>query len=200
MNALEENRFTRDWQHMLAGVPTPRLILSISAHWVTRGPQLTGQAHPPTLHDFGGFPPALYQQYYPCPGDPDSARQIASLLGAQVSKHWGLDHGTWCVLKHVFPNADIPVVQLSLDNQRDPAAHAALAAQLKPLRDDGVLIMGSGNIVHNLARWFRNPDDDTAWALAFDSAVTDALLRHDIDALCRLPFTHQEGCEAVPTL
>jgi len=153
MNAIENNRFSRNWRLLGELLPKPQTILCISAHWETRGTQVTAMASPRTIHDFGGFPDALYQMTYPAPGSPSLARDIQQLVkstGVGLDYEWGLDHGSWSILHHMFPAADIPVVQLSLDRTRSGSAHYALGKELLPLRRQGVLIMGCGNLVHNL--------------------------------------------------
>jgi 4,5-DOPA dioxygenase extradiol len=185
MNAIEDNAYRQSWQALGAefgkSLPKPQLILCVSAHWITRGWQLTGMAKPKTIHDFGGFPQALFDQQYPAPGAPAVAREIAAgirepKVGLDESE-WGYDHGTWSVLKPMFPAADIPVLQLSMDYGRPPQEHFALGRQLAPLRERGVLVVGSGNIVHNLRATRRgtSPTQAYDWALDFD-AKTAALL------------------------
>jgi 4,5-DOPA dioxygenase extradiol len=179
MNAIEDNEFRRSWQVLGAEfgktVPRPQLILCISAHWITRGWHLTGMAQPKTIHDFGGFPQELFDQQYPAPGAPAVAKEIAAgIRQPQVGlddHEWGYDHGTWSVLKPMFPKADIPVLQLSMDYARPPAEHFALGQQLKSLRERGVLIIGSGNIVHNLGAVQRQASATQAypWAFEFDA-------------------------------
>lgn len=179
MNAIEDNEFRRSWQALGAefgrAFPRPQLILCISAHWITRGWHLTGMAQPRTIHDFGGFPQALFDQQYPAPGAPAVVRQIAAGIATPKvgvdDAEWGYDHGTWSVLKPMFPAADIPVVQLSMDYQRPPAEHFALGEQLRGLRERGVLIVGSGNIVHNLRAIRREagPMQAYDWAFEFDA-------------------------------
>jgi 4,5-DOPA dioxygenase extradiol len=192
MNAIEDNEWSRGFRALGARLARPKAILSISAHWFVPGTFLGANEHPETLHDFGGFPPALYAAQYPAPGDVELARRAVGLLGAEraaPSTDWGLDHGTWSVLLHLRPAADLPVVQLSIDHRLPPAEHLALGRALAPLRDEGVLVMGSGNIVHNLGhamRSYQRGDLSTpGWAKAFDAAVADALGRHDHGALAR---------------
>ena len=153
MNAIEDNPYSRAWRELCATLPRPRVILCISAHWETPGIRVTAMAEPPTLHDFGGFPQALFDARYPAPGSPEWAAHIAQLDPRHPitpDHEWGLDHGCWSVLCRIFPDADIPVLQLSLDRSKTPAEHYRLGRALAPLRDAGVLIVGSGNIVHNL--------------------------------------------------
>jgi 4,5-DOPA dioxygenase extradiol len=174
MNAIEDNDFHRSWRDLAKRLPRPRAILCVSAHWETAGVAVTSVEHPPTIHDFGGFPPALFAVQYPAPGDPALARRAAALLAPEpvrLDTEWGLDHGAWSVLRAMYPAADIPVVQLSLDTARPGAFHDDLARRLAPLRDEGVLVMGSGNIVHNLRFFRRGPPGPLDWALRFDAAI-----------------------------
>lgn len=201
MNVIEANEFRPRWealgQEFGAGAgarwPKPQLILCISAHWITRGWWLTGMAQPRTIHDFGGFPQALFDQQYPAPGAPVVARALAGTLRTPagqeplgVDEHeWGYDHGAWSVLKPMFPQADIPVLQLSMDYSRAPAEHYALGQQLRSLRERGVLIVGSGNIVHNLRTMQRSAGNDQAydWALEFDRLMGDHITQGRLGAL-----------------
>jgi 4,5-DOPA dioxygenase extradiol len=198
MNAIEDNRYRRSWQALGAEFgaryPRPQLILCISAHWLTRsGWWLTAMDRPRTIHDFGGFPQALFDQQYPVPGAPAVAGDLAQMLRQPVSaaalgldaQEWGLDHGTWSVLKPMFPQADIPVIQLSMDYSRPPGEHYQLGQQLKALRERGVLIVGSGNIVHNLRAVQRDaaPHQTYDWGLEFDRRATGLLEKGDLAAL-----------------
>lgn len=174
MNAIEDNQYRRSWQELGKVLPRPKAILSISAHWLTHGTtKVTTMEKPKTIHDFGGFPDELYQQQYPALGTPRLANETIGLVtnpSILPDLEWGLDHGTWSVLLPMYPNADIPVYQLSIDYSKPPQFHYDLAKQLKALRDKGVLILGSGNIVHNLgALNFSNQPYD--WALEFDSTM-----------------------------
>ncbi len=155
MNAIEDNDFSRGWKAAVKTLPRPKAILCISAHWETWGTLVTAMPRPRTIHDFGGFPRALYEAQYPAPGSPDLAQQVCETVkqvGVALDQEWGLDHGTWSVLKQIYPAADIPVVQLSLDTAKTALAQYELAKELAPLRKQGVLILGSGNMVHNLRR------------------------------------------------
>lgn len=185
MNAIQDNEFRRSWQALGTEfgktLPKPQLVLCISAHWSTRGWQFTGMARPRTIHDFGGFPQELFAQQFPAPGAPAVARQIAAGIPEPRimldEKEWGFDHGTWSVLKPMFPAADIPVIQLGMDHSRPPAEHFALGQQLRALRDRGVLIVGSGNIVHNLraVRREAGPTQAYDWAFQFDATIATAI-------------------------
>ena len=196
MNAIGDNEYRRSWQALGAEFgskfPRPQLVLCISAHWLTEGWWLTGMAQPKTIHDFGGFPQELFDQQYPAPGDATAARAISQLVRQRASEplgvdlsEWGLDHGTWSVLKPMCPEADIPVIQLSMDYNRAPEDHYALAQQLKGLRERGVLIVGSGNIVHNLRQMQRGAAVSQAydWALEFDQTVGGYLQQGNLAAL-----------------
>ncbi len=201
MNAVEHNRFTRAWRAFGTAVPRPRAIVAISAHWQTAGVAATAMAQPRTIHDFFGFPPELFAVRYPAPGDPALAAELAELLApAPVAQDgaWGLDHGTWSVLVHAFPAADVPVVQLSLDRGLDLDEHVARGAALAPLRDRGVLVLGSGNVVHDLrAIAWERPDDGFDWALRFGDAVRAVLASSPAD-VPRLR-EHPDFARAVPT-
>lgn len=185
MNAIEDNRFSQTWRKIGQSLPRPRAILCVSAHWMTHG---TTRVHigqrPKTIHDFGGFPAELYAQQYPAPGAPEAAEAVIRLVRSvpvQVDTEWGLDHGAWSVLMHLFPAADIPTLQLSLDLSRSPVEHFELARELKPLRDKGIMILGSGNIVHNL-RAMRPGAPPYDWAEAFDADLTAKLEARDFRA------------------
>ncbi len=214
MNAIEDNAWRRSWQtlgaELLAREAKPQLILCISAHWLTRGGwQLTGMAKPKTIHDFGGFPQALFDQQYPAPGAPAVAHTLAQALkspsdGRQLGMDtdtWGLDHGAWSVLKPMFPQADIPVLQLSMDYSRAPAEHFALGRQLQALRERGVLIVGSGNIVHNLRamRPTAGANEAFDWAQEFDALVQDQIQTGHLEALQNFQALGAVAQQAHPT-
>ncbi len=196
MNAIGDNEYRRSWQALGAEfgskIARPQLILCVSAHWLTEGWWLTGMDQPKTIHDFGGFPQELFDQQYPAPGDAAAARAVSQVvrqrtsapLGLDISE-WGLDHGSWSVLKPMFPDADIPVIQLSMDYSRAPEDHYALAQQLKVLRERGVLIVGSGNVVHNLQQMQRGASGSQAydWALEFDQTIGGYLQQGNLAAL-----------------
>lgn len=205
MNAIEDNRWSRAFRALGGALPAPRAILAVSAHWYGAGTRTTAAARPEIIHDFYGFPDALSRVAYPAPGDPRLARRVAELLAdryASPSDEWGLDHGTWSVLVHLRPAADVPVVQLSLDARLPPTGHLAIGRALAPLRDEGVLVLGSGNLVHNLrhafSAWHRGEQAAPEWARAFDEEVARALERHDHDALVRALET-EDGRLAHPT-
>ncbi|HVW64274.1 MAG TPA: 4,5-DOPA dioxygenase extradiol [Nitrosospira sp.] len=204
MNALSRNAYTAGWSAIGASLPfKPRAILSISAHWYVPETALTSMAAPRTIHDFGGFSQALHQVQYPAPGSPGFAAEVADLLGpiAVMDIGWGIDHGTWSVLLHVFPEADIPVVQLSINETRDAAWHFDLARRLAPLRDRGVLLFGSGNIVHNLHSysWGKHNTEPYDWAIRFEDTVRSALASGDVESLIAYEKLGQDAMLSVPT-
>ena len=185
MIALETNATTEAWAALAQRFGKPRAILCVSAHWMTRGTAVTAMVRPRTIHDFGAFPQALFDVQYPAPGHPALARRVAELLAprpvrldeAGDESGWGLDHGTWSVLCHAYPAADVPVVQLSLDETCTPAEHFEIGRRLRPLRDEGVLVIGTGNIVHNLRRmnWAARDGEAFDWAQRFNDAIRDAI-------------------------
>lgn len=180
MNALARNAYTRAWADLGRLMPRPKAVLAVSAHWYLRGTAVTAHAEPPTIHDFGGFPRELYQVQYPAPGSPALARRVQELLApvtVPLDESWGLDHGTWSVLCHVFPEANVPVVQLAIDATGSPAFHYDLGRRLSALREEGVLILGSGNVVHNLAAyaWGRAGVEPSDWAVRFESTVRERI-------------------------
>ncbi|MEZ5171968.1 MAG: 4,5-DOPA dioxygenase extradiol [Bacteroidia bacterium] len=183
MNAIEQNDFSKSWNLLGKNLPTPRAILCISAHWETDGSFVTAMPNPKTIHDFGGFPQALFDVQYPAPGNPALAAEIVKMETARhISEDhsWGLDHGTWSVVKNMYPEANIPVLQLSLDYHLSAESHKELAASLKKLRERGVLIIGSGNLVHNLRMvdW-HNPNNGYDWAVEADETFRKAISSED---------------------
>ncbi len=204
MNALERNPWTDAWAKLGRDLPRPRAILAISAHWYVPQLAVTAEARPRTIHDFGGFPQALFDFDYPAPGDTNLATQVQSLLAPleiRMAEDWGLDHGTWSVLCHVYPRADIPVVQLSIDSSRPAAFHFALGEKLAALRDHDVLIMGSGNLVHNLQsyRWGQRATPPFAWAERFEAEAKQLMSSTDITPLLDYPSLGADAALAVPT-
>ena len=204
MNALADNDFTRAWAACGSAVPEPAAVLSISAHWYIPGTFVTAMTAPRTIHDFGGFPPELYQIEYPAPGQLELVERVAQLLAPTavgMDQNWGLDHGTWAVLCHVFPEADIPVVQLSIDRSKEPSFHYTLAKKLAPLRDEGVLIIGSGNLVHNLQAysWDGPTAEVLDWAVHFENRVRACLAAGDHQQIIDYPSMGQDALLSVPT-
>lgn len=206
MNAIEENEFVKGFRDIATGIPKPEAILCISAHWQTFGTQITAMKNPETIHDFGGFPEELYKVQYPAPGSPENADYISRSVKKYDIRQvmdWGLDHGTWTVLKHFYPEADIPVLQLSLDYRKDPQSHYDLGSQLNFLRSKGFLIMGSGNIVHNLGMvaWdkLEKPGFGFDWALEADSQIKDAIKKMDHKKLIDFKNQGKSWDLAIPT-
>jgi 4,5-DOPA dioxygenase extradiol len=203
MNALEQNRYTDAWRRLGETLPQPKAILAVSAHWETRGTAVTAMDKPRTIHDFGGFPQELFEVQYPAPGSPLLAARVRELLApveVRLDQSWGLDHGTWSVLAHAFPDANVPVVQLSLDASQPPRYHYELGARLAPLRDEGVLIVGSGNVVHNLGRilWAEDarPYD---WAVRFNEKVRAHLAAREHQPLIDYASLGDDARLCVPT-
>ena len=199
MNAIEENEFTRGLRDAARRIPRPQSILCISAHWQTRGVRVTGSERPPTIHDFSGFPKELHEVQYPAPGDPALARRVSGLVAARIDPERGLDHGAWGVLRIMYPEADVPVIQLSLDAGITGAGHYELAKKLGPLRDDGVLIAASGNIVHNLRTVDFSRDDGVEWAVRFNDEIKRLILAGAHDQLAAFDKLGPEARMAVPT-
>jgi len=204
MNALERNTYTDAWRHLGASLPRPRAVLCISAHWYVRATMVTAMAAPRTIHDFGGFPPELFEVQYRAPGSPALAKQVRDLLApldVGLDETWGLDHGTWSVLVHMFPEADVPVVQLSLDRSQPASYHYRLGATLAPLSDDGVLVIGSGNVVHNLEAyaWDGHRTDPYDWAVRFDGEVRALLDNAVHDPLVDYERMGPDARLAIPT-
>jgi 4,5-DOPA dioxygenase extradiol len=186
MNAITDTKFSRAWRALGDSLPRPRAIAVISAHWFVPGTAVTAMPKPKTIHDFGAFPKALFDVRYPAPGDPALAAEIADTLAptpVRLDTSWGLDHGAWSVLVHVYPKADIPVVEISVDSDLAPADHFELGRRLAPLRDHGVLVISCGNIVHNLERIDFGATEPYDWVVRFDEFVKGALERRDDAAL-----------------
>jgi 4,5-DOPA dioxygenase extradiol len=203
MNAIEDNAWSRVWRALGERLPRPRAILCVSAHWETPGPWLTGSSAPTTIHDFGGFPQALFDVRYPAPGDPILAQHVVELLGeeaaAGIHPDRGLDHGAWSVLRPMYPHADIPVVQLSIDSRRPGKWHVALAQRLMPLRDAGVLVIGSGDIVHNLRLFDWRDPTPLPWALRFRDRINALIRNRDLAALADWPALGEDAALSIPT-
>ena len=204
MNALARNNYTEGWQRIGLDLPKPKAILSISAHWFVQRIAVTETPAPKTIHDFGGFPQELYEVQYPAPGNPELARHIQRLLAPlQVSldQSWGLDHGTWSVLRHVYPNADIPVVQLSIDETRPASFHFEIGKKLATLREQAILIMGSGNLVHNLHTygWGRQIPDPYDWAIRFETTARKMILTGDYESLINYEKLGPDARLSIPT-
>lgn len=207
MNAIEQNEFTQKWKKITSDFEKPKAIICISAHWLTRGTFVTAMDQPKTIHDFGGFPQALFDVQYPAPGSVDVAHWTQEAIqSAQVQENhdWGLDHGTWSVLKNMYPDASIPVIQLSIDYGKPLSYHFQLAQELKALRKKGILIMGSGNMVHNLGMvaWDRlnSPGYGFDWALEIDDLFKKKIQNRDFQSLINWTDLHKQISYAVPTL
>jgi len=204
MNALAENDWTRGWAELGRSISRPRAILCVSAHWYIPALAVTAMERPRTIHDFGGFPRELFEVQYPAPGSPEIATRVAELLGGDVlldDRQWGLDHGTWSVLCHAFPDADIPVLQLSLDETREADWHYEVAKRLRPLRDEGVLIIGSGDIVHNLHTyaWGRDNVEPFEWALRFETAARELMSSGEHEPLIHYESMGKDALLSAPT-
>lgn len=204
MNALLQNNYTQGWRRIGEQVPRPKAILAISAHWFVPETGVTISTAPRTIHDFGGFPRELYQVQYPAPGDPELARQVQSMLKpleVKFDSSWGLDHGTWSVLRHVYPAADVPIVQLSIDETQPASFHYELGRKLAPLRGEGVLIVGSGNLVHNLHAyaWGRHMPDPYDWAVHFEQQAKEMMVAGEFRPLINYESLGPEANLSVPT-
>ena len=201
MNALETNPWTDGWNRIGREMQKPKGIVSISAHWYLPGALVTAVDRPRTIHDFGGFPRALYEYQYPAPGDLALAERVASLTGADLDAEWGLDHGTWAVLCHVFPKADVPVVQLSIDETQPAEYHYDVGRRLAPLRDEGYLVIGSGNLVHNLHTyaWGRHPAAPFDWAIRFETMAREAMSSGRDEVLVGYEHLGKDAQLAAPT-
>jgi 4,5-DOPA dioxygenase extradiol len=204
MNALQINDYTKAWAHIGTEIPRPKAVLSISAHWYIPQTAVTAMSAPRTIHDFGGFPQDLYNVKYPAPGDPALANRIRALLSphsVDLDEQWGLDHGTWSVLCHIYPKADVPVVQLSIDLTKSAAFHYEIGKMLAPLREEGFLIIGSGNLVHNLRAyvWSRRLAEPFDWAVRFEERVQELLLAADDNPLINYRTLGNDAMLSIPT-
>ena len=204
MNAITDNPFRKRWAAWGTELPRPKAILAISAHFYTRGTHVTAMAKPPTIHDFYGFPQALFDVQYPAPGSPELAKRVADLLAPVPvgldQEGWGLDHGTWSVLMHMFPKADIPVVQLSMDGTQPHRFHYELAKRLRPLRNEGVMVIANGNVVHNLRTLNRSEQAAPAdWCVSFEAKVKALLEKGDHQALINYEALGQDALLSVPS-
>ena len=204
LNALRRNTYTESWAAIGHSLPRPQAILCISAHWYVSGTAVTAMPAPRTIHDFGGFPRELYQVQYPAPGSPELAMRVRDLLApisVGLDQNWGLDHGTWSVLCHVFPGADIPVVQLSMDETQPAEFHYQLAQRLAPLRDEGILVIGSGNIVHNLHTyaWGQHEVEPFDWAVRFEKQARTFLSKDQENQLVNYESLGRDALLSVPT-
>jgi 4,5-DOPA dioxygenase extradiol len=204
MNALARNPYTEAWAEVGRTLDRPKAVLSISAHWFVPETGITVSTAPRTIHDFGGFPRELYQVQYPAPGDPELARRVQKMLAplpVKLDESWGLDHGTWSVLCHVYPKADVPIVQLSIDEREPPAFHYEIGKRLAPLRDEGVLIVGSGNLVHNLQAyaWGKHVVDPYDWAVRFEQQAREMLLAGEHKPLIAYEKLGRDALLSIPT-
>ena len=204
MNALAGNAWTRAWSDIGNSLPKPKAIVCVSAHWYLSGTLVTANEQPRTIHDFGGFPRELFEIKYPAPGDPQLANRVKDLLApvsVELGTRWGLDHGTWSVLCHVFPEANVPVIQLSIDDTQPSEFHYETAKRLSSLRDEGVLIMGSGNLVHNLHAyaWGRQQVEPLDWAVRFEERACELLLAGAHDPLIAYETLGRDATLSIPT-
>lgn len=206
MNGIEDNEFSQRWKQMAKEIPSPKAVLVVSAHWFTKGTHITAMDFPDTIHDFGGFPQELYDIQYPAPGDPLLAKEAASLVQTTsigLAHDWGLDHGTWTVVRHMYPEANIPVLQLSIDYTKGPQYHYELSKELRALRQKGVLIIGSGNMVHNLRMiaWDKidKPDYGYDWALQMNDTFKQLISNGTHDKLINYSLMGKEALLAIPT-
>jgi 4,5-DOPA dioxygenase extradiol len=204
MNALDRNAYTEAWTALGRNIPRPKAVLSVSAHWFVPQTGVTVATAPRTIHDFGGFPKELYQVKYPAPGDPVLARRVQHLLAptpVHLDTTWGLDHGTWAVLCHMYPDADIPVVQLSIDETQPPDYHYEIGKRLSPLREEGVLLLGSGNLVHNLHAyaWGRHIVEPFDWAVRFEDEARRMIVAGEHGPLLRYEALGRDALLSIPT-
>ena len=204
MNAIQNNNWTEAWSNIGKTIPRPRAILCVSAHWYLPATAVTANTAPRTIHDFGGFPRELFQVQYPAPGDPQLARRVQELLApvrVELDQSWGLDHGTWSVFHHVYPDADVPIVQLSIDETQPPSFHFQLGQWLAPLRDEGVLIAGSGNLIHNLHAyaWGKHTPEPYDWAVRFETSVRGHLSAGEFEPLIDYESFGRDALLSIPT-
>jgi 4,5-DOPA dioxygenase extradiol len=204
MNALARNPYTEAWAQVGRTLDRPKAVLSISAHWFVPETGITVSTAPRTIHDFGGFPRELYQVQYPAPGSPELARRVQKMLAplpVKLDENWGLDHGTWSVLCHVYPKADVPIVQLSIDETQPPAFHYEIGKRLASLREEGVLIVGSGNLVHNLHAyaWGKHVVDPYDWAVRFEQQAREMLLAGEHKPLINYEKLGRDALLSIPT-
>lgn len=206
MNGIEDNAFSKTWAKLGAEIPKPKAVLVVSAHWLTNGTHITAMEAPKTIHDFGGFPQALFDVQYPAPGNPELALETSKLITSTsvgLDHDWGLDHGTWTVVRHMYPDADIPVLQLSIDYSKPPQYHYDLAKELAALRKKGVLIIGSGNMVHNLrmVAWdkLNEPEFGYDWAKEINQVFKDKIVEGDVKSLIHYEKLGSAAKLAIPT-
>jgi 4,5-DOPA dioxygenase extradiol len=200
---LEENSYTSAWQRLGRQLPAPQAIVAVSAHWYVSGTRITVQRFPETIHDFRGFPQQLHEIQYPAPGSPDLALRLQSILkplSVELDDAWGLDHGTWSVLRHLYPDAGIPVIQLSVEERQPASFHFDLGRRLAPLRDDGILILGSGNLVHNLRRyqWGKHTSVPFAWAARFEMKARELILAGEFEPLVEYEKLGADASLSIP--
>jgi 4,5-DOPA dioxygenase extradiol len=204
MNAVQPNEYTRAWTGIGKAIPRPRAIVCVSAHWYVAGGRVTAQERPRTIHDFGGFPRELYEMRYPAPGSPELAKRVRDLLAPQpleMDTRWGLDHGAWSLLVHLYPVPSIPVVQLGIDETLTAEQHFELARRLRPLRDEEVLILGSGDVVHNLHAyaWGRHPQEPYDWAVRFETRIRELVEARDFESIVRYEGLGRDAELSAPT-
>ena len=204
LNALQQNAYTKGWAAIGNSIEKPKAVLCVSAHWYVPETAVTAMARPRTIHDFGGFPRELYEVQYPAAGSPELAQRVRELVAptsAGMDQQWGLDHGTWSVLCHVFPKADVPVVQLSIDETQPPNFHYELGQRLAPLREEGVLVIGSGNLVHNLHTyaWGRLDVEPFDWAMRFETRARELISNRDFSPLVNYESLGRDAMLSAPT-
>lgn len=204
MNGIEDNEFSARWKKMATQIPVPKAVIVVSAHWFTRGTKITAMPNPKTIHDFGGFPKALHEVQYPAPGNPQLAKETAAIIkttSVELDHDWGLDHGTWTIVRHMYPDANIPVLQLSIDYTKDAQYHYDLAKELFALRRKGVLIVGSGNMVHNLGMvtWNDMNGKGYDWAVDMNNRFKNLILNNEHKQLIKYEQLGKEALLAIPT-